>query len=125
MSTMIESAVDTVRERGERLARELPYSIDWPDGLVDRATDELVHGFDALKVVVVPAATMAVSAGTTAAISGSRSARRHPALMVGGAVAVVAVVAVVIWLVRRRRTSSDQEQLSDAATESARPVSAA
>ena len=122
MSTMFESAVDTVRETGERLARELPSSIDWPDGLVDRATDELVHGFDALKVVVVPAATMAVSAGTTAAISGSRSARRHPALMVGGA---VDVVAVVIWLVRRRRTSSDQEQLSDAATESARPVSAA
>ena len=122
MSTMFESAVDTVRERGERLARELPSSIDWPDGLVDRATDELVHGFDALKVVVVPAATMAVSAGTTAAVSGSRSARRHPALMVGGA---VAVVAVVIWLVRRRRTSSDHEQLSDAATESARPVSAA
>lgn len=122
MSTMFESAVDTVRETGERLARELPSSIDWPDGLVDRATDELVHGFDALKVVVVPAATMAVSAGTTAAISGSRSARRHPALMVGGA---VAVVAVVIWLVRRRRTSSDHEQLSDAATESARPVSAA
>ena len=122
MSTMFESAVDTVRETGERLARELPSSIDWPDGLVDRATDELVHGFDALKVVVVPAATMAVSAGTTAAISGSRSARRHPALMVGGA---VAVVAVVIWLVRRGRTSSDHEQLSDAATESARPVSAA
>lgn len=122
MSTMFESAVDTVRETSERLARELPSSIDWPDGLVDRATDELVHGFDALKVVVVPAATMAVSAGTTAAISGSRSARRHPALMVGGA---VAVVAVVIWLVRRRRTSSDHEQLSDAATESARPVSAA
>lgn len=122
MSTMFESAVDTVRETGERLARELPSSIDWPDGLVDRATDELVHGLDALKVVVVPAATMAVSAGTTAAISGSRSARRHPALMVGGA---VAVVAVVIWLVRRRRTTSDFEQLSDAAPETDRPVSAA
>lgn len=122
MSTMFESAVDTVRETGERLARELPSSIDWPDGLVDRATDELVHGLDALKVVVVPAATMAVSAGTTAAISGSRSARRHPALMIGGA---IAIVAVVIWLVRRRRTTSDFEQLSDAAPETDRPVSAA
>ena len=122
MSTIFESAVDTVRETGERLARELPSSIDWPDDLVDRATDELVHGLDALKVVVVPAATMAVSAGTTAAISGSRSARRHPALMIGGA---VAVVAVVLWLVRRRRTTSEHERLNDAAPETDRPVSAA
>jgi len=122
MSTMYESAVDTIRETGGRLARELPSSIEWPDDLVHRATDELVHGFDALQVAVVPAATMAVSAGTTAAISGSRSARRHPALMIGGG---LAIVAVVIWLVRRRRTTSDLQHSVDTAPETDRPVSAA
>ena len=122
MSTMYESAVDTVRETGGRLARELPSNIEWPDGLVDRATDELIHGFDALKVAVVPAATMAVGAGTTAAISGSRSVRRHPALMIGGG---LAIAAVAIWLVRRRRTTSDHQQRRDTAPETDRTVSAA
>ncbi len=125
MSTMYESAVDTVRETGGRLARELPSGIEWPDVLVDRVADELTHGFDALKVAVVPAATMAVSAGTNAAISGGRSVRRHPAFVIGGGLAVVAAVAVVIWLVRRRGTASDRKQTRDVATESDRPVSAA
>jgi len=122
MSTMYESAIDTVRETSGRFARELPSGIDWPDDLVDRVADELTHGFDALKGTVVPAAAVMVGAGTNAAISGGRTVRRHPALMIGGG---LAIVAVVIWLVRRRRTTSDHHQLSDAARETDRPVSAA
>jgi len=122
MSTIYENAVDTVRETGGRLARELPSGVEWPDDLVDRVADELTHGFDALKGAVVPAATVAVGAGANAVIAGGRSVRRHPALMVGG---VVAVVAVVIWLVRRRRTTSDHQQSRDVGAETRRPVAAA
>ena len=122
MSTIYETAIDTVRETGGRLARELPSGVEWPDDLVDRVADELTHGFDALKGAVVPAATVAVGAGANAAIAGGRSVRRHPALMVGGG---LAVVAVVIWLVRRRRTTSDHQQSGDVGTETRRPVAAA
>jgi len=122
MSTIYESAVDAVRETGGRLARELPTGVEWPDGLVDRVADELTHGFDALQGAVVPAATVAVGAGANAVISGGRSVRRHPALMIGGG---LAVVAVVVWLARRRRTTSGHQQSRDAGTETHRPVSAA
>ena len=122
MSTIYETAIDTVRETGGRLARELPSGVEWPDDLVDRVADEITHGFDALKGAVVPVATVAVGAGANAMISGGRSVRRHPALMVGGG---LAVVAVVIWLVRRRRTTSDHQQSGDVGTETRRPVAAA
>jgi len=125
MSTIYETAIDTVRETGGRLARELPSGVEWPDDLVDRVADEITHGFDALKGAVVPVATVAVGAGANAMISGGRSVRRHPALMVGGGLGVVAVVAVVIWLGRRRRTTSDQHQSGDVGTETRRPVAAA
>ena len=122
MSTIYENAVDTVRETGGRLARELPSGVEWPDDLVDRVADELTHGFDALRGAVVPAATVAVGAGANAAIAGGRSVRRHPALMIGGG---LAAVAVVIWLVRRRRTNSDHHQSRDVGAETRRPVAAA
>jgi len=122
MSTIYESAVDTVREAGGRLARELPTGVELPDDLVDRVADELTHGFDALKGAVVPAATVAAGVGANAVIAGARSVRRHPALMIGGG---LAVVAVVIWLARRHRTTSDQQQSRDVGTETNRPVSAA
>jgi len=122
MPTMYESAVDAFQETGGRLTRELPSGIEWPDDLVDRVADELTHGFDALKGTVVPAAAMVVGAGTKAAISGGRSARGHPALMIGSG---LAVVAVAIWLLRRRRTTSDHQQFRDVTTETDRPVNAA
>lgn len=122
MSTIYESAVDIVRETGGRLAGELPSGVEWPDDLVERAAVELTHGFDALKGVVVPAATIAVGAGTNAMVSGGRSFRRHPALTVGGG---LVIIAVVLWFVRRRHTTSDGQQSPDVATEARRPVSAA
>ena len=112
MSTIYESTVDTLREVGERLSHDLPKnlpsSVEWPDDLVDRVTDDLSGGFDVVRGAVVPAATVAVGAGTKAAAAGSSIVRRHPVLVAGGA---VALVLAVVWFVRRRRTSDADERL--------------
>lgn len=137
MSTVYENAIDAVRETGGRLARELPTNlpssivpsgIDWPDDLADRVAGELVHGFEALKGVVVPVATVAVGAGSSAAtsggraaISGGRAAWRHPMLAIGGG---LALLAVVVWLARRNRSASDAQQVHGVESEG-RPISAA
>jgi hypothetical protein len=101
MSTVYENTVDTLREVGERLAHDVPSSLqtvrlpsalhpsaviksaaDWPDELSERVT-------------------------------GRRRKRggafgQHPVLVVGGA---VALILAVVWLVRRRRSDDAQQGL--------------
>jgi len=125
MSTIYETAVETVRDTGERLAREIPGRLpsgDWPDDVVERVADELMHGFDVVKEAVVPVASVAVGAGTNAALSGRRTAGRHPLLMIGGG---VALVALVVWLVRRRRSGADERPEVYGVPETRRPSTVA
>ena len=114
MSTIYETAFDTVRDTSERLAREIPTrlpsglmpsGVDWSEDVVERVADELVHGFGVVKDAVGPVASVAVGAGANAAIAGSRTARRHPVVLIGGG---IALVALVVWVVRRRRKASEQ-----------------
>ena len=132
MSTTYEAAFDTVRETGERLAREIPTrlpsglmpsGVDWSEDVVERVADELVHGFDVVKEAVGPVASVAVGAGANAAIAGSRTARRHPLVLIGGG---IALVALVVLLVRRRRNASQQRPTNSGYenTEAGRAVSA-
>lgn len=137
MSTVYENAIEAVLESGGRLARELPThlpsgivpsGVEWPDDLAERVTGELVHGFEALKGVVVPVATVAVGAGSSAAmsggraaISGGRAAWRHPMLAIGGG---LALLAVVVWLARRNRSASDAPK-GHGVESDGRPISAA
>ncbi len=113
MSTTYENAVDALREAGGRLAHELPAklpsvpsNIDWPDGLVERVTDDFSVGLDAVRGALGPAGAVAVGTGAKVAVAGGRTIRRHPMLYVGGGLVLVVMVA---WILRRRRASSDEQ----------------
>jgi hypothetical protein len=101
MSTVYETTVDTLREVGERLAHDVPSSLqtvrvpsalipsaviksaaDWPDELAERVT------------------------GRRRKRGGTLG--RHPVLVAGGA---VALLVAVVWLVRRRRSDDAQQSL--------------
>ena len=110
MSTAYEHAFETLRDFGGKLTSEVPSSIDWPDDLVERVTGEVVDGFDSIKHAVAPAASVAVDAGSQAAVTTTRFVRRHPVMVVSGA---VALVAIFWWFARRR---ADERASRDAHT---------
>ena len=110
MSTIADNTADTLHSVGDRVhdvtssmpANLLPSGVEWPTDLVDRVTDDLADGLGALGDAIGPATTVAVDAGTRAAVAGGRSVRRHPVLVAGG---VVGLVAAIVWFARRRRTA--------------------
>ena len=101
MSTVYENTVGTLREVGERLAHDVPSSLqtvrvpsglipsgviksaaDWPDELAERVTGRRRSRGGALG--------------------------QHPVLVVGGA---VALILTAVWFVRRRRSDGAEQGL--------------
>ncbi len=107
MSTVYENTVDTLREVGERLAHDVPSSLQTvrvPSGLIPAGVVKSTSDFaDDLTDRV---------GGLTDRVGGHRrkssTLGEHPVLVVGGA---VALVLAVVWLVRRRRSDDAQQGL--------------
>jgi len=106
-SITYEDAIDSIRDT---VGDHIPTDIAWPDDLVDRVTGDVVDGWDTVKTTVVPAATVAVGAGSKAASSTGNFVRRHPALTAAG---VVGLVALIVLVVRRRRDSAGADDRAD------------
>jgi hypothetical protein len=83
ISTITENATDVLHTVGSRLV--LP--------------DDVADGLGALSDAITPTTTLAVGAGTRAAVAGGRTVLRHPLLVVGG---VLAVVAALVWFAKKR-----------------------
>lgn len=119
--TAYDHAIDSLREVGKevgkRVPNELPVSLDWPDDLVARVTDDLAEGFGTVKTAVTPAAGVAAGVGVKAASSAGRIVRQHPVLAAAG---IGAAIALVIWLLRR--TSSSDATASEGRPESVSQV---
>ncbi len=97
ISTIAENATDALHSVGSRLT--LP--------------DDVADGIVALSDAITPTTTLAVGAGTRAAISGGRTVRSHPLLVAGG---VLVAIGAFAWFVTHRNASdSTVEPGADAA----------
>jgi hypothetical protein len=90
MSTIVDNATDALHSVSGRLTL--------PDDLSD-GVGALGDRIGGIGDAIAPTKTVAVGAGTRAAVAGGRTIRRHPVLVIGGS---LAVVAAIVWLVTRR-----------------------